>query len=65
MINLIRSVHINGVEFNTNRDPQFYRRSVNEPFSIQLYLTGTGRADATLEIEIGRASCRERVLFAV
>jgi len=50
MNRLIRSVQINGVEFNSNRDPQFYRRSVNEPFSIQLFLTGTGRADATMEI---------------
>ena len=50
MNKLIRSIQINGVEYNANRDPQFYRRTVNEPFSIELSVSGAGRAEATLEI---------------
>jgi len=45
---LIKMIKVNGLQYNANRDPQVYRRSVNEPFRIQALLAGTGTARCTL-----------------
>lgn len=45
---LIKMIKINGLQYNSNRDPQVYRRSVNEPFRIQALLAGDGTARCTL-----------------
>lgn len=32
---LVKLVKLNGLQYNANRDPQAYRRTVNESFLIQ------------------------------
>ncbi|MBI4195185.1 MAG: hypothetical protein HY526_08910 [Betaproteobacteria bacterium] len=39
---LVKLIRLNGLQYNPNRDPQVYRRCVNEPFRIQAVLEGTG-----------------------
>ena len=41
---LVKLVKLNNLQYNHNRDPEVYRRSVNEPFRIQALLDGTGDA---------------------
>lgn len=45
---LIKMIKINNLQYNSNRDPQVYRRCVNEPFRIQAILGGSGTARCTL-----------------
>ncbi len=45
---LIKMIKINSLQYNPNRDPQVYRRSVNEAFRIQALLAGEGTARCTL-----------------
>ena len=45
---LIIMIKINSLQYNANRDPQVYRRSVNEAFRIQALLAGDGPARCTL-----------------
>lgn len=45
---LIIIIKINNLQYNPNRDPQAYRRTVNEAFRIQAALAGRGTARCTL-----------------
>jgi len=45
---LIKMIKINSLQYNSNRDPQVYRRCVNEAFRIQALLAGAGTARCTL-----------------
>lgn len=45
---LIKMIKINNLQYNPNRDPQAYRRAVNEAFRIQAALAGSGTAHCTL-----------------
>ena len=45
---LVKQVRLNNLQFNANRDPQVYRRAVNEPFRIQAMVDGNGAAKVTL-----------------
>lgn len=45
---LIKMIKINNLQYNVNRDPQAYRRSVNEVFRIQALLSGAGTARCAL-----------------
>ena len=45
---LIKMIKINNLQYNSNRDPQVYRRTVNEPFRIQAVLGGSGTARCAL-----------------
>ena len=45
---LIKMVKNNSLQYNANRDPQVYRRSVNEVFRIQAVLAGDGTARCAL-----------------
>ena len=45
---LVKQVRLNNLQFNANRDPQVYRRAVNEPFRIQAMIDGSGAAKVTL-----------------
>lgn len=45
---LIKMIKINSVQYNPNRDPQVYRRTVNEIFCIQAVLGGSGTARCAL-----------------
>ncbi|MDP2164690.1 MAG: hypothetical protein Q8K21_10825 [Hydrogenophaga sp.] len=45
---LIKMIKINNFQYNSNRDPQVYRRSVNEAFRIQALFAGDGTVCCTL-----------------
>ncbi|HVC11743.1 MAG TPA: hypothetical protein VNE59_08925 [Burkholderiales bacterium] len=45
---LVRMVKLNGLQYNANRDPQAYRRTVGELFSLQALLDGSGEAKCSL-----------------
>lgn len=47
---LIKLIKINHLEYNPNRDPQVYRCTPRKPFRIDVYLNGTGRARAKIEV---------------
>lgn len=50
----MKLVKLNGLQYNPNRDPQVYRRCVNEPFRLQALLDGEGEARCTLRDASGR-----------
>ena len=60
MAKLVKQVSVNGVEYNSNRDPQFYRRTKGEEFLIQALLGGTGSARCQVEVD-GKVCCDEGV----
>ena len=60
MANLVKRVSVNGVEYNLNRDPQFYRRPQGDQFLIQALLGGQGTARCQLAVD-GEIHCDEAV----
>ena len=48
MKTLVKQVRLNNLQYNANRDPQVYRRGVNERFRIQAMIDGSGKARVTL-----------------
>lgn len=51
MKKLVKLVKLNNLQYNSNRDPEVYRRAVNEPFRLQALLEGTGTARARFEVD--------------
>ena len=51
---LIKLLSLNGLPYNPNRDPQAYRRCVNEDFRVQALLDGEGEARCRVEGAQGR-----------
>lgn len=51
---LLRMIKINNLQYNANRDPQVYRRTVNEPFRVQAVLGGSGTARCQLVDTAGK-----------
>jgi hypothetical protein len=45
---LVKQVRLNNLQYNANRDPQVYRRTVGEAFRIQALIGGNGPAKVTL-----------------
>ncbi|MFN7086314.1 MAG: hypothetical protein ACK4N4_06780 [Burkholderiales bacterium] len=45
---MIKMIKINGLQYHPNRDPQVYRRAVQEPFRIEAVLGASGTARCTL-----------------
>lgn len=60
MKKLVKLVKLNNLQYNTNRDPEVYRRSVNEPFRLQALLDGSGAAKARFEVD-GEAVCEKSI----
>lgn len=58
---LVKLLKLNNLQYNPNRDPQVYRRCVNEPFRIQALLDGGGEARCVLCDERGE-TLRESVV---
>ena len=48
---LLKMVKLNNLQYNPNRDPQVYRRSVNKDFRLQALLNGSGAAKAKFEVD--------------
>ena len=57
MKKLVTLVRLNNLIYNTNRDPQVYRRVPKKPFRIQALLNGEGRAHAQVIVD-GEAKAR-------
>ncbi|MHB8253665.1 MAG: hypothetical protein ACYDEV_08190 [Acidiferrobacter sp.] len=51
MKKLVKLVRLNNLIYNTNRDPQIYRRVPKKPFRIQALLDGDGRAHAQVLVD--------------
>ncbi|MDH5535509.1 MAG: hypothetical protein OEZ08_08070 [Betaproteobacteria bacterium] len=58
---LLKYIKLNGLQYNPQRDPQAYRRSLNQPFRIQALLEGSGRARCTLADERGKPLAEKTV----
>lgn len=50
MANPIKQIKMNQLEYNSNRDPQVYRRVINKPFNLKVNLAGSGNAKVTLSV---------------
>ncbi|MGH8737775.1 MAG: hypothetical protein ACREU5_04190 [Burkholderiales bacterium] len=50
---LVRTVKLNGVQYNANRDPQVYRRVAGEAFRLEALLEGSGNAQCEVRDEQG------------
>ncbi len=59
---LVKEVRLNGLPYNTNRDPQFYRRLPGQPFRLQVLLGGEGTAKARFEVD-GEIRCEREVVL--
>ena len=53
MAKLVKTIKLNNLQYNPNRDPQVYCRCVGEPFRIQALLDGEGSARVTLSASEG------------
>lgn len=60
MQKLIKLVKVNNVQYNANRDPEFYRRSIDKEFRVQALMSGTGTARGRFEVE-GKTVCEKSV----
>ncbi|MEJ2688171.1 MAG: hypothetical protein P8124_13490 [Gammaproteobacteria bacterium] len=60
MQKLVKLIKVNNLQYNTNRDPNFYRRTPNEEFRVQALLGGDGTAQARFEVE-GKVLCEQSV----
>ena len=54
MKKLVKLVKVNNLQYNLNRDPEVYRRSVNKNFRIQALLDGTGAMKCMLVDTTGK-----------
>jgi hypothetical protein len=48
MKKLVKLVKVNNLQYNANRDPEVYRRSVNENFRIQALIEAAGTVKCKL-----------------
>jgi hypothetical protein len=59
-MHLVKLLKLNNLQYNANRDPAFYRRSVNEEFRLQVMLGGDGEAKARFSVD-GEALCADTI----
>lgn len=57
---LVKLIKLNNLQYNVNRDPAFYRRSIHESFRLQALLGGNGEARARFEVE-GTTLCEDTI----
>jgi hypothetical protein len=60
---LLKTLSLNGLQYNPTRDPQVYRRCVNEPFRIQMVLQGAGQARCRVEDAQGRPLAEQTLVL--
>ncbi len=60
MKKLVKLVKLNNLQYNMNRDPEVYRRAVNEEFRVQALLDGEGTAKARFVVD-GETKCEKSV----
>lgn len=56
----IKKLRLNKLEYNANRDPAIYRRTLGKPFDISVQLEGQGNASASFVVD-GKACCERTV----
>ncbi|WP_017941163.1 MULTISPECIES: hypothetical protein [unclassified Thioalkalivibrio] len=57
---LVKLVKLNNLQYNPNRDPEVYRRPINEEFRVQASLNGSGTAQCKFSVE-GETLCEGSV----
>ena len=57
---ILKLVKLNNLQYNPNRDPNVYRRSVNKEFRLQAILDGTGSAKGIFLID-GKPRCESAI----
>lgn len=60
MQKLVKLVKVNNLQYNANRDPEFYRRTPHQEFRIQALLGDSGTAKSRFEVE-GKIVCEKSV----
>ncbi len=60
MTKLVRSLKLNNLQYNPNRDPQVYRSVPKRPFRVQARLDGQGTARAKVEVN-GTIPCNQSI----
>ena len=60
MPKLVKLIKLNNLQYNANRDPQFYRRLPEEEFRIQALLGGSGTARGSFVVD-GKPLCESDV----
>lgn len=60
MKKLVKLVKMNNLQYNANRDPEVFRRAINEEFRIQALLDGEGTAKARFVVE-GETKCEKSI----
>lgn len=60
MQRLVQLIKVNNLQYNANRDPNFYRRTPNQEFRVQALLGGNGTAQARFEVD-GETLCEQNV----
>ena len=58
---LVRMLKLNGLQYNPNRDPQVYRRTVGEAFALQALLDGAGEAECRVTDAAGALLASGRI----
>lgn len=53
----IKSLRLNKLEYNANRDPAIYRRVVGKPFDIQAQIIGSGSVEVSASAD-GKVCCQ-------
>lgn len=53
---LVKLVKLNNLQYNANRDPNVYRRPVNQAFRLQALLGGQGSAKCSFTVD-GESKC--------
>ena len=61
MKKLVKYIKINNLQYNANRDPEVYRRSINENFRIQALLDGSGQANCTITDAAGKVLAEKNI----
>jgi len=61
MKKLVNFIKINNLQYNANRDPEVYRRSINENFRIQALLDGSGQAKCIITDAAGKIMAEKNI----
>ena len=56
----VTMIKLNNLQYHPNRDPEFYRRTPGKEFRLQVFLGGSGNAQARFESD-GETLCESKV----
>lgn len=61
MKKLVKLIKLNNLQYNANRDPNVFRRSVNESFRIQALVDGAGQAKCKITDVAGKVLAEKNI----